>query len=195
MAPRPPIVLASASPRRLELLRRLAATFTVVVPDVDETPHRNESPHDMVLRLAQAKAAAAAARIPANPPALVIAADTTVVLDDTVLGKPRNRDEAARFLALLSGRTHRVHTGHALLLADREALAVRTTSVTFRPLTPREIAAYADSGEGLDKAGGYGIQGVGAAFVDEIHGCHGAVVGLSLPTLCTLARRLGVDLV
>jgi septum formation protein len=177
------------------LLRLLVPSFTVIAPDVDETPRSGEPPEDMVLRLARAKAAAVAAHHPSHPPALVIAADTTVVLGDVVLGKPADRAEAARFLARLAGRTHVVHTGHALLLGDREVGAVRSTLVRFRPLSAREIAAYAESGEGLDKAGGYGIQGVGAAFVEEIHGCHGAVVGLSLPTLCSLAERLGVELV
>jgi septum formation protein len=192
VAPRPPLVLASTSPRRAALLRQLALPFTVVAPDVDETPHPDEAPDAMVLRLARAKAAVVAA---GAVDALVIAADTTVVLDGDVLGKPRDALEAAEFLTRLAGRSHVVHTGHALCWGAREAAAVRSTTVTFRPLSAREIAAHAASGEGLDKAGGYGIQGIGAAFVEEIHGCHGAVVGLSPATLCVLALRLGVDLV
>jgi len=208
----PPLVLASASPRRRELLVGLGLAFEIDVPDVDETPLVDEAPEAMVVRLARAKAAAvtdrrasvttatadAPARAPAGAPAgatLVIAADTTVVLDGEVLGKPRDVGEAARFLGRLAGRTHLVHTGHALRWGEREATALRTTAVRFRSLTAGEIADYAATGEGLDKAGGYAIQGLGATLIDGIEGCYGAVVGLSLPALVLAARELGVRLV
>ena len=200
----PPLVLASASPRRRELLSGLGLAFEIDVPDVDETPLVDEAPDAMVVRLARAKAAAVAdRRAPATTTtagdgagaALVIAADTTVVLDGEVLAKPRDVGEAARFLGRLAGRTHLVHTGHALRWGVREATALRTTAVRFRSLTASEIADYAATGEGLDKAGGYAIQGLGATLIDGIEGCYGAVVGLSLPALVLAARELGVRLV
>ena len=200
----PPLVLASASPRRRELLAGLGLSFEIDVPDVDETPLADEAPEAMVLRLARAKARAVTDRrrgepgpagAPGGPPPLVIAADTTVVLDGEWLGKPRDVEEAAAFVARLAGRDHWVHTGHALRLGEREASALRSTRVRFRPLSAGEIADYAATGEGLDKAGGYAIQGLGATLIDAIDGCYGAVVGLSLPAVLLAARELGVRLV
>lgn len=188
------LVLASASPRRRELLAGLGLSFEIDVPDVDETPMPGEPPEAMVLRLARAKALAVARRR-APERSLVVAADTTVVVDGEMLAKPADAAEAAAFVARLSGRVHLVHTGHALRCGDREASALRTTRVRFRELTPQEIADYAASGEGLDKAGGYAIQGLGATLIDGIDGCYGAVVGLSLPALVLAARELGVRLV
>jgi septum formation protein len=202
----PPLVLASASPRRRELLAGLGLSFEIDVPDVDETPWLDEAPEAMVLRLARAKALAVAVRrrqvgpdavapVPPDAPPLVIAADTTVVLDGESLGKPRDVAEAAAFVARLSGRDHWVHTGHALRLGEREASVLRSTRVRFRALDAVEIADYAATGEGLDKAGGYAIQGLGATLIDAIDGCYGAVVGLSLPAVLLAARELGVRLV
>jgi septum formation protein len=201
----PPLVLASASPRRRERLAGLGLSFEIDVPDVDETPLEGEAPEAMVLRLARSKALAVAVRRrPAGPAAaagtvdarpLVIAADTTVVLDGESLGKPRDVEEAAAFVARLAGRDHWVHTGHALRLGEREASVLRSTRVRFRPLDAAEIADYAATGEGLDKAGGYAIQGLGATLIDAIDGCYGAVVGLSLPAVLLAARELGVRLV
>ena len=215
-APPPPLVLASASPRRRELLAGIGLSFVVDVPDVDEAPLADESPQVMVLRLACAKARAVAERrrgavserrrgataaneapgggaAAATP--LVIAADTTVVLDGEMLGKPRDVAQAAAFVARLAGREHWVHTGHALRLGAREASVLRSTRVRFRALDATEIADYAATGEGLDKAGGYAIQGLGATLIDGIDGCYGAVVGLSLPAVLLAARELGVRLV
>ena len=217
----PPLVLASASPRRRELLAGLGLSFEIDVPDVDESPLVGESPDAMVMRLARAKARAVATRratagaraaatagaatgVPVGaasapdrpiPVPLVIAADTTVVLDGQALAKPRDVAEAAAFLTRLAGRTHLVHTGHALRLGAREATALRSTAVRFRALDAREIDDYAATGEGLDKAGGYAIQGIGATLIDGIDGCYGAVVGLSLPAVLLAARELGVRLV
>lgn len=191
-AVKPALVLASASPRRKELLHGLGLTFEIAHPDIDETPLLGESPEAMVLRLARRKAAAVAAT---RSDALVLAADTTVVVDGQNLGKPRDRSESVQFLERLQGRTHWVHTGHALRLGEREASRVRSTRVNVRSLSAQEMERYAASGEGMDKAGGYAIQGLGATLVDGIDGCYGAVVGLSLPTVVTLARELGVDLV
>ncbi len=195
LADPPPIVLASGSPRRRELLAGLGVAFEVDVPDVDEVRTPGEDAAAMVLRLARAKAAAVVDRHRDAPRApLVIAADTTVVVDGAVLEKPRDVAEAGAFVARLGGRVHEVHTGHALRLGDREVAEVRTTRVRFRPLDPDEVQAYAATGEGLDKAGGYAIQGRGAALVEGIEGCYGTVVGLSLPWLVVAARRLGVRL-
>lgn len=195
VVPVPPLVLASASPRRRELLVGIGASFVVDVPDVDEAPLAGESPQAMVMRLARAKAHAVAERRGGAEPALVIAADTTVVLDGETLGKPRDVAEAAAFVLRLAGRDHWVHTGHALRLGAREATVLRSTRVTFRPLEASEVADYAATGEGLDKAGGYAIQGIGATLIDGIEGCYGAVVGLSLPAVLLAARELGVRLV
>ena len=189
----PALVLASASPRRRELLAGLGLGFEIDVPDVDESIREGEAPDAMVLRLARAKAHAVAAR--RDPATLVVAADTTVVLDGALLAKPRDVAEAAAFVGRLSGRTHLVHTGHALRLGEREVTALRTTAVRFRALEATEIEAYAATGEGLDKAGAYGIQGLGATLIDGIDGCYGAVVGLSLPAVVLAARSLGVRLV
>jgi len=190
----PHLVLASASPRRRELLAGLGLSFEIDVPDVDESTWADEAPDAMVLRLALAKARAVASRR-SSATTLVIAADTTVVVDGVSIAKPRDVVEAAAFVGRLAGRSHLVHTGHALCLGDREVTALRTTVVRFRPLDPAEIAWYAATGEGLDKAGGYGIQGVGATLIDGIDGCYGAVVGLSLPAVVLAARALGVRLV
>jgi septum formation protein len=190
------LVLASASPRRRELLQGLGLTFDIATPDIDETPLPGEQPEAMVVRLARTKAAAVANALAASrADRLVLAADTTVVVDGEILGKPADMAEGVRFLQRLQGRSHWVHTGHALRWGEREATALRSTRVTFRSLAAHEIERYAASGEGMDKAGGYAIQGVGATLVHSIDGCYGAVVGLSLPALVALAAELGVALV
>lgn len=186
------IVLASASPRRRELLASLGLTFTVEPADVDETVLPDEGPEALVGRLAAAKAEVLGGRY---PEALVIAADTTVVVRGEVINKPADRQENAAFLRLLSGTTHDVYTGHALRIGAAADGQVVRTRVRFRRLTEGEIGRYVDSGEGLDKAGGYAIQGLGAAHVDVIEGSYTNVVGLSLPTVVEAARRLGVELV
>ncbi len=173
----------------------MGVAFEVVVPDVDEAPRPDETPSDMVLRLARTKADAVARRWGSGSDApLVIAADTTVVIDGEMLGKPHDEDEAAAYVRRLAGRTHTVHTGHTVRRGDRQVVELRSTLVRFRPLDADEVLAYAATGEGLDKAGGYAIQGRGAALVDRIEGCYGAVVGLSLPLVVTAARSLGVRL-
>ncbi len=193
--PAPAVVLASGSPRRRDLLAGLGVTFEVVVPDVDEAPRADEAPDEMVLRLARTKADAVAQRWGASSDApLIIAADTTVVIDGEMLGKPRDEAEAAVYVRRLAGRTHTVHTGHAVRRGERSVVELRSTLVRFRALDEDEVVAYAATGEGLDKAGGYAIQGRGAALVDRIEGCYGTVVGLSLPLVVTAARSLGVRL-
>ena len=186
------IVLASSSPRRRELLGGLDLDFIVDSTDIDELPHPGETPEAMVERLSASKAEAGASR---HPQALIIAADTVVVIDGEPLGKPVDSTENRRFLGRLSGRTHVVYTGHSLVMSGRIRSRVVGTEVTFRDLDEAEVCRYVDTGEGLDKAGGYAIQGRGAALVRRVNGCYFNVVGLSLATVVDLAAELGVTLV
>lgn len=199
----PTLVLASGSPRRRELLGRLGVPFDVRPPDVDETPGPGEDPTDLVARLARAKAEAALAAAP-EPDLVVLAADTVVVLDGAVLGKPRDDADAARMLGLLSARTHEVRTGVAVVrrtTAADEALApavvfaveVVATEVTFVELLPADVAWYVATGEPADKAGAYGIQGRGAVLVSSIRGSHDNVVGLPLATTRRLLAEVEAD--
>jgi septum formation protein len=190
--PVPEVVLASRSPRRLELLTSLGLRVTVDPADVPEGRASGEGPSEMVERLSLEKAEVVAAR---HPQALVIAADTTVALGGELLEKPHDQDENAAFLRRLSGRAHVVHTGHCLVHQGRLVQALRRTLVRFRALDEQEIAWYVATGEGLDKAGGYAIQGRGAALVDGIDGCYTTVVGLSVPAVVEAARQLGVPVV
>jgi septum formation protein len=188
---RPPLVLASASPRRRALLESLGLAFRVEPTDVDETPRPGEAPEELARRLSRLKAQAAARRCQG---ALVIAADTVVALDGALLGKPRDEAENRAFLERLAGREHEVYTGHALQWGERCEVRVVRTAVRFRPLTAREIAWYAATGEGLDKAGGYAIQGFGATLVQGICGCYFNVVGLSIVAVIAAARAMEVEL-
>ncbi len=192
MATLPPLILASASPRRRDLLSNLGLTFEVVPADVDESFSTEEFPYDLVQRLSAAKAEAVAQRY---PDALVLAADTVVVYLEEILGKPKDADENRAFLQLLSRHTHEVYTGHTLLLGERRAERVIQTAVRFRGLSEGELERYVATGEGLDKAGGYAIQGYGSALVSEVRGCYFNVVGLSVPNVVEMAYGLGVELV
>jgi septum formation protein len=179
------ILLASASPRRQELLARMGLSFTVCPAELDESRWDGLPPQTLVESLSQAKGEVVAASAPAGT--LVIAADTVVVLDGQVLGKPRDEAEAASMLALLSGRTHEVYTG---LSIRRDALVCTThqiTSVCFRSLTEEDITRYVKTGEPMDKAGAYGIQGYGAMLVSTISGDYFNVMGLPV---CLLAQLL-----
>lgn len=184
-----PFILASASPRRRELLASLGVTFEVLVADVDESPLPDEDPHALALRLAVAKARKVAAL---RPEAIVLAADTVVAVHGAVLGKPVDARENALFLRRLSGREHRVFTGHALIDGNRVATEAPATTLVFRSLGEHEIARYSESGEGLDKAGGYALQGLGASLIESVHGDHTNVIGLSLPAVLRLCAQLGV---
>ncbi|MFL5353782.1 Maf family protein [Archangium sp.] len=185
------LVLASASPRRRELLGQLGLAFEVSAADIDETPHPGEAAPAYVLRLAREKARTVANR---NPGAWVLAADTTVVLGEELLGKPHDTSEVREMMTRLSGRIHEVQTGVALAgPAGEEALVVRTR-VTFRSLSPEEIAWYASTGESLDKAGGYAIQGKGGFLVERIEGSPTNVIGLPLGETLGLLARAGVPL-
>ncbi|ELY4776507.1 nucleoside triphosphate pyrophosphatase [Cronobacter turicensis] len=172
------LYLASGSPRRQELLGMLGVTFERLVPGVEEQRAPQEAPQDYVTRLARDKARAGVALAARDLP--VLGADTIVVLNGDVLEKPRDADHAAEMLRRLSGQTHEVMT--AIALADKQRVRERLvmTRVTFRALTAQDIAAYVESGEPMDKAGAYGIQGLGGCFVRRIEGSYHAVVGLPL---------------
>jgi septum formation protein len=173
----PLLVLASVSPRRRELLRQIGVPHIVRAADLDETAEPGEPPVDYVVRLACAKARAVRAREAALP---VLAADTTVVAEGALLGKPRDREEGLAMLARLSGRTHQVLTAVALATAAGVAFRVSASEVRMRAFSAQERAAYWDSGEPRDKAGGYAIQGRGALFVEHLAGSYSGVMGLPL---------------
>jgi len=183
------IVLASASPRRRHLLEMLGIAHEVLPSDVDETRLEGEVPEAMAVRLAAAKARAVLAVRPGH---LVLAADTVVVIDDQVLGKPASPAEAERMLATLSGRSHRVVTAVALAAPDGEVLErYDVTTVWFRELSPELISAYVATGEPLDKAGSYGVQGVGAVLVERVDGDFFSVMGLPLRLVVDLLELAG----
>ena len=180
-----PLVLASGSPRRRELFAQLGVAFDVVTPDVDETPLVGEGVDAMVRRLAAAKASAVAF---AN--AIVIGSDTAVEIDGEILGKPADPAEAVRMLRRLAGRTHRVHTAVAVS-HGREVVSGETVSeVTFVEMTDDEIEWYAATGEPLDKAGSYGLQGIGGLFVESVTGSVTGVLGLPLDVVVRLLADL-----
>lgn len=182
------IVLASASPRRAELLRQIGLSFRVRPADIDETPGTGESARHYVERLARGKALAVQA---AEPNAIVIGSDTSVVLAGEILGKPRDSQEAVGMLRQLSGATHQVMTAVAVASANACESRVAVTDVRFRRLSDEEIAAYVATGESMDKAGGYGIQGRGGIFVEELRGSYSAVVGLPLQETAELLAGAG----
>lgn len=181
----PTIVLASASPRRAELLRAAGIDFTIRVADVDETLWPDEAPQAYVARLAQTKALAVA-----QADEIVLGADTTVVIGDEIAGKPVNLDDAKRMLQLLSGQWHEVLTGVSLVCNDEVTTEVAVTRVKFAALSETEIDWYATSGEPDDKAGAYAIQGFASRFVERIEGSYSNVVGLPLETVYRLLRTL-----
>ena len=183
-------MLASGSPRRLELLRRLGIEPEVRPAGIDETAAPGEDPLALVARLARAKVEA----VGSGADALVVAADTVVVLGEEVLGKPDDDAHAIAILRRLSGATHRVVTGVHVAWGGRRAAAVETTTVRFRTLSPHEVDAYVATGEPLDKAGAYAIQGGAGMFVTAIDGSDTNVIGLPLATVVRLAGEVGVEL-
>jgi nucleoside triphosphate pyrophosphatase len=187
----PHLVLASASPRRAELLERVGLGFEVEVPDVDESVLPGERPEDYVARVAAAKARTVADR---HPTAVVLAADTAVVLDDVPLGKPEDAADARRMLGRLSGRTHRVLTAvHVVGPGGSARRATVGADVRVATLSDDEIAAYVRTGEPLDKAGAYALQGRGAALVVRIDGDPTAVIGLPLRTTLEMLAAAGIS--
>ena len=188
-AGRPELVLASASPRRIELLALVGIIPDRIDPaDIDETPLKDETPARLAVRLACTKARTVAAR---SPGAVVLAADTVVAVGRRLLEKPADDREAARFLKLLSGRNHRVFTAVAVASGDRVTHRCIDTRVAFKRLSEAEISAYVAGGDWRGKAGGYGIQGPAAAFVLKIIGSHPAVMGLPLPEAVNLLAGAG----
>ncbi|MGD8346478.1 MAG: Maf family protein [Lysobacterales bacterium] len=173
------LVLASASPRRRELLAQIGLRFRVVVADVDEAVKDGESPDDYVLRLARVKALEVLKREGGDAP--VLGADTAVILDDEILCKPRDRSEAETMLGRLSARTHEVYSAVAVATGPHRVLdRLNVTRVTFAPLEPEWIASYCDTGDPMDKAGAYGVQGRAAARIERIEGSFSGVMGLPL---------------
>ena len=185
------LILASASPRRAEILRAAGLSFTVMSSAVDETPYPSESPQDHVQRLAAAKAELVAAR--AVGPAIVIAADTVVTLEGKILGKPRSTEDARKMLEQLSGRKHSVLTGVTLIrLPDAESRSfVESTLVHFASLSGDDIVQYLATDEPYDKAGSYAIQGRAGRYIPRIEGCYFNVVGLPLAHLISALAELG----
>jgi septum formation protein len=189
------LVLASASPRRNEILGRLAPNFAVQPADIDETPLDDEDPVAYVERLALEKAIAIA-----TPGSAVIGADTSVVLDGVILGKPRDRDHGGEMLRDLADRHHKVVTGVAVVvtsLSGEQSIAVghELSYVIIGPISEDRITWYLDTGEGNDKAGGYGLQGSGGLFADVVEGSVSNVIGLPMRRLDELSREVGVDIV
>jgi septum formation protein len=184
------IVLASASPRRAQLLQQLAIDFDVVAADVDESVRDREAPEDYVRRMALDKSAAVAAT---HGERVVLGADTAVVKAGQILGKPVDRDDGIRMLLLLADGWHEVRTAVAVTAAGAAECVVVTTRVWFRAISDAEADAYWRTGEPCDKAGGYGIQGIGSIFASKIEGSYSAVVGLPLAETEGLLKRSGVD--
>lgn len=186
------VYLASQSPRRRELLGQIGVSHTVIAVDLDEAPRPGEVPEDYARRVALDKARAGRAATP-DSRVPVLAADTLVTLDGRILGKPRDAEEAAAMLGLLSGRTHRVLSAVALIGAE-ERLALSESQVSFRAIPDWEARAYWATGEPADKAGGYAIQGLGALFVRELRGSYSGVMGLPLHETALLLAEEGIPL-
>jgi len=180
------IVLASQSPRRSEILRQAGIPFVVKPANVDETARPGESPEDYVKRVARDKVLAAGA----TPGETVLGADTVVVVDGEILGKPANSADAVRMLGLLAGREHRVLTGICLQRGAEMVIDCASTRVWFKPMMPEEIAGYVATGEPMDKAGAYAIQGLASKFVERIEGCYFNVIGLPLSQVYRYLKSL-----
>jgi len=190
----PQIYLASQSPRRRELLDQIGIYPIVVTADIDEQPHPNEAPAEYVIRLALEKAKTAHKMLNDAEALPVLAADTAVVVDNEILGKPRNSEHALVMMQQLSGRSHKVLTGVALADADGARSRLSVSHVTFRQIDKAEALAYWNSGEPLDKAGGYAIQGVGALFISRLEGSYSGVMGLPLFETVELLQSAGIKL-
>lgn len=188
------VYLASGSPRRRELLAQIGVRFAVVTADTDEDCLPGEHPGDYVLRLALEKARAVRAALPRTDHRPVLGADTAVVIGEQILGKPEDQEQALAMMRLLSGRTHRVLTAVALVGPDGERTDLSETRVTFRTLDEEEVLRYWRSGEPRDKAGGYGIQGLGALFVSGLNGSYSGVMGLPLFETGRLLAQVGIEL-
>ena len=187
------LILASASPRRAEILQQIGVDFQIEPADIDETPMLQESPADYVKRMAQQKAQHVIDSITGSS-SVVLGADTSVVLGYKIYGKPKNQQEAMAMLAALSGKTHQVLTAVAMGNKQRCLLKFSTTDVKFRELDPKECLDYWNTGEPADKAGGYAIQGLGAVFVEKISGSFSGVVGLPIEQTAQLLQTFNVPI-
>lgn len=188
------LYLASASPRRQALLKQLGITFSVLNTDIDETPHHNELPENYVQRLAIAKAKGALTQLPdqQKQTACILAADTTVSINNEILGKPQSQQQAISMLAELSDKTHKVFTAITLYYQNQFINQVITTEVTMRAISEEEAIAYWQTGEPKDKAGGYAIQGLAAMFIEKIEGDYYSVVGLPIFATTQLLKQVGI---
>lgn len=184
------LILASASPRRLELLQQLGLDPEVCPADIDEMVHEGEHASDYVMRMAREKAQAVAQQYPANN--VIVGSDTSVVVDDQVLGKPEDQEHAAQMLEMLSGRSHQVMSAVTVISSQGEQTLLSDTRVDFRSIGQDEMAAYWNTGEPLGKAGGYAIQGLGAGFIETIEGSYSGVMGLPLFETAQLLQRAGI---
>lgn len=180
------LILASKSPRRAELLQAACIPFTVRIADTDETPLSREDPSDYVLRVARDKALA----VPCSADELILAADTTVVLDSEILGKPLDTEDAVRMLSALQGRRHEVMTGICLRSGSEIATDCAVTAVWFAAIPEEQLREYAASGEPMDKAGAYGIQGLASRYIERIEGSYSNVVGLPVALFYSHYRRM-----
>ncbi|WP_280769775.1 Maf family protein [Salipaludibacillus daqingensis] len=185
-----PFVLASQSPRRKQLLEQAGLSFTIIPSDVEEIVPESYTPKETVASLAHQKATDVFSR---NPDKLILAADTIVVIDDKILGKPADAHQAYEMLQQLSGRDHHVLTGVTILSQEKEMTFVEKTHVHFFPLTSEEITSYINSGEPFDKAGGYGIQGLGSTLVEKINGDYFTVVGLPIAKVVRALKQFHSD--
>ena len=185
------IILASKSPRRKQLLSMMGLEFTVQTADIDETMDKSQTPEHEVAAVSARKAEKIARE---HPDDIIISADTIVVIDGKILGKPKDEEDAANMLRLLSGRTHTVYTGLTVYANGESKTQVVGTEVTFRELSDAEIAAYIRTGEPMDKAGSYGIQGYGSMFVSHLNGDYFCVMGLPVCTLGEMLREAGVEI-
>ena len=189
------IYLASQSPRRRELLSQIGVQFQTIHADIDETPLQNEAPIDYVIRMAREKALTAAVKHQDKP---LLAADTTVVCNNNILGKPQDQQHFRKMMDCLSGNTHQVITAIAVIQGSaRDSLVTATSASTvrFRELTVSEIETYWQAGEPADKAGGYAIQGLAAAFISEIQGSYSGIMGLPLFETAELLKKFAVDVI
>lgn len=190
-----PLVLGSSSPRRRELISALGLPFRVLPADIDEALRPSEPPLEYLTRIAAEKLSAVRARLADAPHAAVLVADTSVVIDGDVLGKPADEEDAARLFSRIAGRVHTVYTRYAIGLAGgTEAAVARTvaTNVFIRAASADEVRAYAATGEGLDKAGAYAAQGIGSFFIERVEGSYSNVVGLPACEVLTDLRQLGL---
>ena len=185
------LILASQSPRRRQLMEQIGLSFTVKIADIDETMDPSKPPEAQVAEVSARKAAAIAET--SRPEDVIIAADTIVVVDDTILGKPHSKEDAKAMLNLLSGHSHRVMTGVTVCRGEESVSHTEITEIRFRALSDAEIDAYVESGDPMDKAGSYGIQNAAAIFVSGMHGDYFNVMGLPLCSLTQLLRRFGVE--